>query len=254
MLITLLKFTRVRIIVSFIRALWFIKIKNSLETFESASSGSVHEHTIFSNLRRVIANKEKPNKDADYIFGIDKQQDGSKIRLLMNPITSIDRISSKLSQLKVLIIGPKLEAEILSVMSYGIPLNNISSVDLIKYSPWVDLGDMHDLPYEDNYFDLILCGWVIAYSNNKQKAAEEMLRVGKGECVIGLAAAYSPLSNEEIIAKRGYLIGSEERIENSDFLLSLYKDKVSKIYFKHDVDESQLNEYGKILTIFSINK
>ena len=76
--------------------------------------------------------------------------------------------------------------------SKRIPLKNITAVDLIKYSPWVDQGDMHNLPYEDNKFDLILCGWVIAYSNNKIKAAEEMTRVGKSGSIIALAATYSP--------------------------------------------------------------
>jgi hypothetical protein len=252
MLTTLLKFTRIRIIISFVRALWFIKIRKQITTSSEHSTEEVHEHTVFSNLRRVVANKENPNSDAKYLFGIDKQQDGSKIRLLMNPVISIDSIASNLDKIKVLIIGPKLEAEILSVMSYGIPLKNITAVDLIKYSPWVDQGDMHNLPYEDNKFDLILCGWVIAYSNNKIKAAEEMTRVGKSGSIIALAATYSPLSNEEVIEKRGYLVGSEERINNTEFLLNLFKDKVKNIYFRHDVDQEKKDSYAKVLTIFSV--
>ena len=53
-------------------------------------------------------------------------------------------------------------------MSYGISRKNISAIDLISYSPWIDLGDMHNLPYKDNSFDIIICGWVIAYSNKKE--------------------------------------------------------------------------------------
>ena len=253
MINTLLKFTRIRILVSYVRAFWFIKIKKTLKTSSDLSEGNVHKHTIFSNLRRVVSNKDNPHPHANYLFGIDKQQDGSKIRLLMNPVLSIDSISSNISELKVLIIGPKLESEILSVMSYGIPKKNITSVDLIKYSPWVDQGDMHNLQYGDNQFDLILCGWVIAYSDNKQKAAEEMVRVGKSGVIIALSAGYSPSSNEEIKSRRGYLISSEERIDDSKFLLDLFKDNIKNVYFNHDVDESRRDLNGKIITIFSLN-
>jgi len=252
MINTLLKFTRIRIFISYIRAFWFIKIKKTLTTSSNNSEDNVHKHTIFSNLRRIVSNKENPHPHAKYLFGIDMQQDGSKIRLLMNPVLSIDLISSNLSELKVLIIGPKLESEILSVMSYGIPKKNITSVDLIKYSPWVDQGDMHNLPYTDNQFDLILCGWVIAYSNDKQKAAEEMIRVGKNGVIIALSATYSPSSNEEIKDRRGYLISSEERIYDSKFLLNLFGESIKNIYFNHDVEESRRDSNGKIITIFSL--
>jgi len=252
MINTLLRFTRVRIIISYVRAFWFIKIRKRLTVTSIDSSKEVHEHTVFSNLRRVISNKENPHPKAKYLFGIDRQQDGSKIRLLMNPVLSIDHISLRIKDLKVLIIGPKLESEILSVISYGIPLRNITAIDLIKYSPWVDQGDMHDLPYEENEFDLILCGWVLAYSNNKIKAAKEMIRVAKSNAVIALSAAYSAISKQEIINKRGYLIGSEEEIKNSKFLLDLFGNNIKNIYFRHDIDEMNKKINGKIITVFSL--
>jgi hypothetical protein len=249
----LLNFTRIRVIISFVRAFWFIKILRKLSIIDNTSTSEVHEHTVFSNLRRVVANKQKPLLDGDYLFGLDKHHEGTKIRTLMNPVISIDRISDNLKRIKVLIIGPKLEAEILSVMSYGIPLSNIKAVDLISYSPWIEKGDMHNLSYQDDEFDLILCGWVIAYSNDKAKAASEIIRVGKKEAIIALGATDSPLSNEEVIARRGYLVGSEQRINNVETLLSLFKEKIAKIYFKHDVDEDRKNTNGKILTVFSLN-
>ena len=70
--------------------------------------------------------------------------------------------------------------------------------------------------------------------------------------IIALGATYSPLSNEEVIARRGYLVGSEERIDNVETLLSLFKEKIAKIYFKHDIDEDRKNSNGKILTVFSL--
>ena len=156
--------------------------------------------------------------------------------------------------IKVLIIGPKLESEILSVISYGIPLKNITAIDLITYSPWVDQGDMHNLPYKENSFDLIICGWVIAYSDDKKKAAQEMIRVARHGCVVALSATYSPETNEEIIEAKGYMVGSEERIENTQFLHNLYTDYIGGIYFQHDVPEEAKAKNGRIITVFGVNK
>ena len=152
-------------------------------------------------MRRIKSNKNNPHPKAKYLFGIDKAHDGSKVRLLMNPLMSIDRISSRIGKIKVLVIGPKLESEILSIRSYGIPKKNIDAIDLISYSPWVKSGDMHNLPYEKCTFDVIISGWVIAYSDNKQRAVDEMVRVAKDGAIIGIGVGYTPSSNKEIIEK-----------------------------------------------------
>ena len=36
---------------------------------------------------------------------------------------------------------------------------------------------MLKMPYEDNTFDVIFCGWVLVYTNEIQKAVNEMIRV-----------------------------------------------------------------------------
>ena len=113
---------------------------------------------------------------------------------------------------------------------------------------------MHDLPYEDSTFDVIISGWVIAYSDNKQKAVDEMIRVAKDGAIIGIGVGYTPTSNSEIIEKRGYLISSEERIFNNKFIFDLFKEKIDKIYFKHDIDDKRKEISGKILSVFSIEK
>ena len=40
-------------------------------------------------------------------------------------------------------IGPRNEAEIFMLWSYGFKLENIVGLDLISYSPLIDLGDMY---------------------------------------------------------------------------------------------------------------
>ena len=195
----MLRSIHIRSYVSFLRAFWFIKIRKKLVLHKG--SDSVSEHTIFSNLRRIKSNKTILILKQSIFFGIDKAHDGSKVRLLMNPLMSIDRISSRIGKIKVLVIGPKLESEILSIRSYGIPKKNIDAIDLISYSPWVKSGDMHNLPYEKCTFDVIISGWVIAYSDNKQRAVDEMVRVAKDGAIIGIGVGYTPSSNKEIIEK-----------------------------------------------------
>ena len=58
-------------------------------------------------------------------------------------------------------------------------ISNISDIDLFSYSPLVKLMDIHNLNFEDNYFDIVYAAWVIAYSDNKSKAISEMERVKK---------------------------------------------------------------------------
>ena len=40
--------------------------------------------------------------------------------------------------------------------SAGFDPANIRGLDLISYSSMVDVGDMHDLPYEDDSFDIVI--------------------------------------------------------------------------------------------------
>ena len=78
---------------------------------------------------------------------------------------------------KVLCIGPRNEAEIFMLWSYGFKLENIVGLDLISYSPLIDLGDMHFLPYENDSFDVIVSSCTFAYSTNIMKAIAEIKRV-----------------------------------------------------------------------------
>ncbi len=43
------------------------------------------------------------------------------------------------------------------MVSHGL---NIRGLDLFSCSPRIDVGDMHDMRYADNSFDVIFLGWV----------------------------------------------------------------------------------------------
>ena len=40
-------------------------------------------------------------------------------------------------------------------------------------------GDLEDLPFADNQFDLVTCGWALEATNRPQKALTELIRVAK---------------------------------------------------------------------------
>ena len=250
-----LRISQVRLLLSTVRSIWFVKIKKRPLQVFSGDTGSLSEHAIFSNKRRIVQNKENPHPNAKYLLGIDLGQNGSKSSFLINPLLSITKIQSNLKTVKVLSIGPRTEGEIFNILAYGFRKENIKAVDLMSYTPWIEVGDMHNLPFPDNSFDIIICGWVIAYSDNKKKAAAEMARVTKPGGVISIGVSYSPKTNEDIIEERGYLIGSPERLLTTEDVVNCFEPKnVGTVYFRHDVEESVMDKRNKIITVLSVKK
>ena len=89
---------------------------------------------------------------------------------LIAPLASIAKIADRVGELKVLSIGPRTEMEIFALIGLGFNPPNIDAVDLISYSPLVQVADMHSLPFCDDHFDVIIAGWVLAYSKNIKSA------------------------------------------------------------------------------------
>jgi hypothetical protein len=74
----------------------------------------------------------------------------------------------------LLIIGPRYEPEIFMARGLGWAADGVRGLDTFSYSPLVDVGDMHDLPYADASFSGIVCGWTLSYSTRPEVAAKEM--------------------------------------------------------------------------------
>ncbi|MBX7200326.1 MAG: class I SAM-dependent methyltransferase [Rhodospirillaceae bacterium] len=104
-------------------------------------------------------------------------ESGTRTARLINPLAALDDIFVRADTRKVLSIGPRTEIELLHLVAVGVLLENIKAIDLISNSPWIELGDMHQLPYPDRSFDITISGWVLGYSRDPQKAIDEMVRV-----------------------------------------------------------------------------
>ena len=70
-----------------------------------------------------------------------------RVQHIVRPLLAIEDVNHRLTSLKVLSIGPRSEAELLLYAGYGFTWKNIRGLDLFSYSPMIDVGDMHAMPY-----------------------------------------------------------------------------------------------------------
>ena len=57
----------------------------------------------------------------------------------------------------LLVIGPRYEPELLMAVGLGWNKDGVRGLDTFSYSPVVDVGDMHQLPYGDASFSSLIC-------------------------------------------------------------------------------------------------
>lgn len=181
----------------------------------------------------------------------------SRPALLINPLSSCSYIMARRQGLDVLTVGPRTEAEIFALLAAGFNSAKIRGLDLISYSPFVDVGDMHDMPYQDNSFDVVILGWVLAYSTDNPKAVGEALRVARPGAFIAVGCEYNPLSNEEVREQLKGQIDSEvgtdvTRFDTTDDILDLFEGHVDRVVFRHDVHQSMRAHAGAIMVIFQL--
>jgi SAM-dependent methyltransferase len=184
-----------------------------------------------------------------------------RIELLIRPLSVIETVREAKS---VLLIGPRNENDLLIASTYlDLPLNCIRGLDLISYSKQIDLGDMHEMPYADNSFDVVICGWTVSYSNSPQQLAREMVRVCKDGGVIAVGLEYSTLDEAGYQKLLGYslAIPGVERINGVSQINELFRDDIDHLYFSHDAplkrshSENGLVAFpSSVASIFSIKK
>ncbi len=101
----------------------------------------------------------------------------------MLPLFFLNSIPS-INKNDLLVIGPRYETEILLAKSFG--FKNVVGLDTHSYSPLIEVGDMHEMRFNDNSFNSIICGWTINYYDDPALAAKEMIRVMKKNAIVVL--------------------------------------------------------------------
>ena len=164
---------------------------------------------------------------------------GNKGKSLVSPLESLDFIDKK--NAKLLSIGPRNEGELFLIRSYGYNWKNIYAIDLHSYSSKIKLCDMHNINFENNYFDIVLSGWTLAYSSNKNKALEEIRRVAKNNAVICIGYTYLPEERKYITKENDYLLLSNQqlidyfKIEDHDIYFNFNSFKINKKQTRHSI-------------------
>jgi len=214
------------------RFIYYAKLLKRLRTFDANGHG-IAANTVAHNVKGMV----------DLTV--------ARSNLLIRPLSVIQSLNA---ESRILSIGPRTEGEIFNLMAHGFSADRIRGLDLISYSPFIDVGNMHDMPYADSSWDAVIMGWVISYSSEQRRAAMEVVRVTRpgGIVAVGLEW-YPPKVRQEILDRLGYKLGHTEEPHSTDEVLALFGDHVDRVYVRHDPVEN-LNRVGEIFVIFSIKK
>ena len=171
-------------------------------------------------------------------------------QVLIDVLTSIYYIWQNKGELKVLCVGPRTESEFLMLLAEDFNPDNIRGLDLISYSDYVDVGDMHHMPYADDSFDIIFLGWVLTYSKDLQRVADECVRVAKpgGYIAIGVE---SPATRDDTEAY-GVTVDDVIVIKSTDEILELFKDHIHAVPFRHDVHRSLKETLDMVMVVIEL--
>jgi SAM-dependent methyltransferase len=213
--------------VFWVRYFWLVRICRSLRAFQ--------------DLKLVTANGFEHNEKA-----ILQGQPSDRILKLILPLSVLDILDENS---RILAIGVRYETDLLYLSAYG--FSNTRGLDLFSYSPWVDLGNMHNLPYANDSFDATIMGWTLAYSDDPVRAASEIIRVTKNGGVVGISNTYYPKHVIDTFIRNGEPMGLIHRRQTVVELLELFKENVKHVYFRHD---SRPDKQGACVVIFSLKK
>ena len=211
-----------------IRFLFFVYIRRNIKVYENESSVIANKYSI-KMLKRGITS----NRPLKFIL----------------PLAVIEEVNK---QGKTLSIGCRFETELLYLAAYGFKKSGIRGMDMISYSPWIDIGNMHKMPYADSSFDTVTMGWLISYSETPEVAAREVVRVLKPGGFVAIAVShYSTEQIKKILEDKSYVAHPGNRIQTTDGLLKIFEPYVDQVYFRHQPPSTK---EGACTVVFSIKK
>lgn len=230
-----------RVIIGRLRLFFYVRLLRKLRTIDSEDAFEV---TVAHNLKGLKIFRTK------------------RILRLLNPLSIIETLDK---DSKILVIGPRNENDLFLLWGLGFKRENVIGLDLITYSPYIQLGDMHNMDFDTDSFDAVVVGWTLSYSRSPQKLADELIRVTKNNGVIAIGVVYSEVSSEDWVKMQGYSITEEgyERINSTGEILKLFGNSVKDVYLNHDAPQKKYNKTVKgdvvggassVLVCFSISK
>ena len=158
-----------------IRFFWYFRFKKNFRFVNKIGNHTLNVKKSLNEMKKGVSN-HRPKQ-------------------IVMPLISLSKEDKE--KFKVLSVGSRYETEILYLK--GVGFKNVRGLDLFSYSPWIDIGDMHDMPYEDNHFDVMTLGWIVSYSDNIELLKKEIIRCSKNGSIIsiGVSAYTKKISNED---------------------------------------------------------
>lgn len=122
----------------------------------------------------------------------------------------------------LLVVGPRFESEFLIAEGLGWNRRDIFGLDLLAYSRRVTIGNMHSMPFPDDSFSHVTCGWTISYSLAPERASRELTRVlaPGGYLSVGVEVTDRDRNNG---APSGILTG-KDRVQSRDDFIRIFPD------------------------------
>lgn len=219
-----------------IELLQILGVRNTITQMRIAKLDRDSVRTFDGSRDGLIENAVEHNLD-----GLMNAWSLSRPLCLIYPLLCLTAIHSRIGDLKVLTIGPRTESELLTLVAVGFKPENIYGLDLMSYNGMVDVGDMHAMPYEDDEFDIVIAGWVIAYSQNRKQAAREILRVLKPNGFVAVGCEHKAEfdgTEEEFFKKQGLSQRLDKATEHTTWseetILDLFDGVGKKVVFVSD--------------------
>jgi hypothetical protein len=172
--------------------------------------------------------------------------------IVIYPLRSMGWVNENISNLTVLVVGARAEAELFALLSAGFRAENITMVDLVSYSPFVEIGDMHDMRFPDDTFDIVLLSHVISYSASPRKAAHELARVAKHG---GLISHCEPAEQFKMyIAPHEVRFDNAKRYSSCADLLEVYAPYAGQVIYQLEPKAPYTEVLSKVAVTFEVDK
>jgi SAM-dependent methyltransferase len=146
-----------------IRIFWFVSIRRQLRSIGDSASAT---GTVLHNLRSL-------------------RSFNPRAEVLIRAVSIVEDVCDG----HVLIVGCRNEDDLF--VAKALNFKSVIGLDLISYSKYVVLGDMHQMSFADNSFDAVIVPYTLSYSASARLAISEFIRVCKDGGVIGIAVEYS---------------------------------------------------------------
>jgi hypothetical protein len=165
-----------------------------------------------------------------------------RVNFLVNLVGSL--LGKDRKKLKLLSVGPRFESELYGYRGLGFRWKNIDAIDTYSYSPRIKVGNMHNIDYPNEHFNVVVCGWTLAYSNNPSAALGEFARILSSNGLLIITWDLPSIFDMSLfpsltLSRRNDIDDPDSSIEDPNVF-----DLVSKFFYLHRLEIGKLEFYG----------